>query len=106
MHQADLGGGGTAYYVYDATGNRARKVWEKTANTVEERLYFNGFEIFRKRQGPNRLVRETLHVVDAKRRIAFVETRVVDTAGIDLAPVELIRYQFDNHLGSATPRTL
>ena len=48
------------------------------------------------------LERETLHVMDDKQRIALVETRTLDTAGNDPAPQQLIRYQFGNHLGSAS----
>src|SRR4030095_9024979 len=47
------------------------------------------------------LERETLHVMDDKRRIALVETRTRDTAGDDPAPRQLTRYQFGTHLGSA-----
>lgn len=102
LRQTDLGGGGTAYYVYDAAGQRLRKVWEKSANLIEERIYLGGVEIFRRRQGADRLERETLHVMDDKQRIALVETRTLDTAGSDPAPPQLIRYQFGNHLGSAS----
>lgn len=45
------------------------------------------------------LERQTLHVMDNKQRIALVETR---TQGNDGSPPQLIRYQFSNHLGSAT----
>ena len=100
--RVDKGGGGTAYHVYDASGERTRKVWEKTAGLVEEHLYLNGFEIYRRRQGQDLLVRETLHVVDAKQRIALVETRTVDTANKDKAPAQLIRYQLGNRLGSVS----
>ena len=40
--------------------------------------------------------------MDDKQRIALVETRTLDTAGNDRAPRQLIRYQFGNHLGSAS----
>ena len=40
--------------------------------------------------------------MDDKQRIALVETRTLDTAGNDRAPPQLIRYQFGNHLGSAS----
>ena len=40
--------------------------------------------------------------MDDKQRIALVETRTLDTAGDDQAPRQLIRYQFGNHLGSAS----
>lgn len=104
LRQTDLDGGGTAYYVYDTAGQRVRKVWEKSANLVEERIYLGGFEIFRRRDsaGAVALERETLHIMDDKQRIAVLETRTIDTAGNDAAPQQLTRYQFGNHLGSAS----
>ncbi len=96
------GGGGTASYTYDAGGQRTRKVIERSANTIEERFYLGGFEIYRRRQGSHVLERETLHVMDDTHRIAMIETRTVDTAGDDKSPEQLIRYQLSNHLGSAS----
>ncbi len=100
LTRADLGGGGTAWYVYDGSGQRIRKVWEKSAALIEERIYLGGFEIFRRRDGAGNvaLERETLHIMDDHQRIALVETR---TIGNDPAPKRLIRYQVGNHLGSA-----
>lgn len=40
--------------------------------------------------------------MDDKQRIAIVETRTLDTEGKDLSPERLTRYQFGNHLGSAS----
>ncbi len=105
--QTDLGGGGAAWYVYDASGQRVRKVVEKAPGLTEERIYVGGFEIFRKHGGPigantATLERENLQLMDDKQRIALVETRTLDTAGNDQAPRQLIRYQFGNHLGSAS----
>ena len=107
LRQVDLGGGGAAYYVYDASGQRVRKVCEKAPGLTEERIYLGGFEIFRRHGGAigantATLERETLHIMDDKQRIALVETRTLDTAGNDPAPAQLIRYQFGNHLGSAS----
>jgi len=107
LRQTDLGGGGTAYYLYDASDQRVRKVWEKAPGLLEERIYLGGFEIFRRYNGliganTATLERETLHVMDDKRRIALVETRTLNAAGNDPAPVRLIRYQLGNHLGSAS----
>ncbi|WP_232442242.1 SpvB/TcaC N-terminal domain-containing protein [Burkholderia ubonensis] len=107
LRQTDLGGGGAAYYVYDASGQRVRKVWEKAPGLTEERIYLGGFEIFRKHSGSigtntATLERETLHVMDDKQRTALVEMRTLDTAGNDQAPRQLIRYQFGNHLGSVS----
>lgn len=95
-------GTGTVYYTYDGAGQRIRKVWEKSANLVEERIYIGGTEIYRRRQGTERLERHTLHIMDDVQRIALVETRVIDTAGNDQAPPRLIRYQLENHLGSTS----
>lgn len=102
LARVDLGGGGEAFYVYDASGQRVRKVWEKSVALTEERIYLGSFEIFRRRQGADLLERETLHVMDDKQRIALVETRTADTAGADTATAQMTRYQFDSHLGSAS----
>jgi len=106
MREADLGGGGTAYYTYDASGERVRKVIQRLGTTREERIYLGGWELYRKRQGAEAeivLERETLHVMDDARRIAMVETKTVD-ADVQgtLTVVSRIRYQLDNHLGTAT----
>jgi RHS repeat-associated protein len=106
LQNVDLIGGGEAWYVYDSSGERLRKVWEKSPNLIEERIYLGGFEIFRRHLGqigPNTAIleRETLHIMDDRQRIALVETGTLDTKGADKAPAQLIRYQFGNHLGSA-----
>ena len=112
LQMVDLGGGGKAYYVYDAAGQRTRKVWEKSPGLTEERIYLGSFEIFRRRNGTGTVMleRETLHIMDSlprteggnSQRIALVETRTLDMAGNDPTPQQLIRYQFGNHLGSAS----
>lgn len=103
MQQVDLGGGGTVYFVYDAAGERVRKVHEH-GGLVEERIYLGGYEVYRKHTpGGLALERETLHIMDDQQRIALVETKTVD-AGQPPAtnPQPLIRYQLGNHLGSAS----
>ncbi|MFQ5757863.1 MAG: RHS repeat-associated core domain-containing protein, partial [Acidiferrobacterales bacterium] len=101
LRQADLGGGGTAYYTYDSAGQRVRKVIESQNGSLKsERIYLSGFEIYKQHSGIHAgLERETLHIMDGQQRIALVETR---TQGTDPAPAQLIRYQFGNHLGSAS----
>ena len=98
----------TTYYVYDSAGQRVRKVTERQAAARQtptrkaERIYLGGFEIYREYGGDGSTVtleRETLHLMDDKQRIALVETR---TKGNDDSPPQLIRYQFGNHLGSAS----
>ena len=67
------------YYVYDAAGQRVRKVTERQNGTRKnERIYLGGFEVYREYDGDGidvSLERETLHVMDDKQRIALVETR-------------------------------
>jgi len=105
----------TTYYVYDSSGQRVRKVTERqaavgdTPTRKNERIYLGGFEIYREYNGNGETValeRETLHVIDDQQRIALVETKTVD-AGDGVNPptdleVSVIRYQFSNHLESAS----
>jgi RHS repeat-associated protein len=99
MQHVNLGGGGDAYYVYDSSGQRIRKVIERGGNKTEERIYIGPFEIYRERTGNTiTLERETLHVMDDKNRVAMIDTR---TKGNDGTPKQLMRYQYSNHLGSA-----
>jgi RHS repeat-associated protein len=101
LQSADLGGGGTAYYVQDAHGQRVRKVVERLGSSVEERIYLSGYEIFRRRTGDTVEVElETLHVMDNHRRVALVETTIKDKGEPIASPSPVIRYQLDNHLGS------
>src|SRR5207249_2399648 len=93
----------TTFYVYDAAGQRVRKVTEgQNSKRKKERIYLGGFEVYREYDGTGASVtleRETLHVMDDTQRIALVETR---TQGTDGSPVQLIRYQIGNHLGSVS----
>jgi RHS repeat-associated protein len=110
--QQVVNNGGTpeiTYYVYDASGQRVRKVTERQAPAgqtparMKERIYLGGFEVYREYTGDGQtatLARETLHLMDDKQRIALVETRTQgNEPGV---PQQLIRYQFGNHLGSAS----
>ncbi|MBC8120910.1 MAG: VCBS repeat-containing protein [Gemmatimonadaceae bacterium] len=102
----------TTWYVYDAGGQRVRKVTERTVGQIptriNERIYLGSFEIYREYGGNGgeiALERETLHVMDDQQRIALVETKTIEvTDGINpptnlLTPI--LRYQISNHLGSA-----
>ncbi len=98
----------TTYYVYDAAGQRIRKVTERfqpdpnqEPTRSGERIYIGGFEVFREYNGSGSTVtleRETLHVMDDQQRIAQIDTR---TQGSDDAPAQSRRFQLSNHLGSA-----
>ena len=96
LHQGER-----TYYVYDAGGQRARKITESSGIRKKERFYLGGFEVYREYDagGSITLERQTLHVMDDKQRVALVETR---TQGNDSSPAQLMRYQFSNHLGSAS----
>lgn len=106
LQQVELGGGGTAYYVYDAGGQRVRKVIDSQNGVRQkERIYVGGFEVYREFTGNGatvQLERESLHVMDDKQRIALVETRTVEDGNAVNTPVPLQRYQIGNHLGSAS----
>ena len=95
----------TTYYVYDAAGQRVRKVTDARPPAAGQPASPSGSTSAPSRStastapdGTVTLERETLHVLDDKRRVALVETR---TAGTIDGPGELIRYQFANHLGSS-----
>jgi RHS repeat-associated protein len=99
----------TTYYVYDASGQRLRKVTERQNGTpMKERIYLGGFELYREYNGSGNTLtkeRETLHVMDGQQRIALVETQTFGEPDVITGngPVAnpLIRYQLNNHLGSA-----
>ncbi|KAF7513142.1 hypothetical protein GJ744_010538 [Endocarpon pusillum] len=97
----------TTWYVYDATGQRVRKVTERqsapdaTPTRLKERIYLGGLDIFRKYNGDESQVTEeykTVHIMDGSQRLALIETR---TQGTDPGPAQKVRYQMSNHLGSA-----
>lgn len=98
------GDGQQTFYVYDSAGTRVRKVTERPdGSKAHERIYLGNFEIYRE-YNRNKVVleRETLHVMDDKRRVALVETKTVDA---EMQPDHLsdvlIRYQFTNHVESS-----
>jgi RHS repeat-associated protein len=112
--QQVVSNGGTpeiTYYVYDPGGQRARKVTEGQAAKgqvpvrTKERIYLGEYEIYREYEADGTTVsleRQTLHVMDDKRRVAMVESKTIDISVASTSlPVSVTRYQFDNHLGSA-----
>ncbi|MBV9772572.1 MAG: RHS repeat-associated core domain-containing protein, partial [Gemmatimonadetes bacterium] len=110
VDEADSGAASeVTWYVYDAGGERVRKVTEHRAPNGgaavrrSERIYLGGVEVYRE-YGPDgdtvKLERLTLHVIDGKDRVALVETRTVgDEPGV---PARLSRFQLGNRLGSAS----
>ncbi|MEO0469893.1 MAG: SpvB/TcaC N-terminal domain-containing protein, partial [Bacteroidota bacterium] len=89
----------TAWYGYEQSGQRLRKVVEKPGNVREVRYYLGGFELLRQyRNGDLEESWETLHIKDDAMRIALVETHIIDNA----VQQERIRYQYHTHQGSAS----
>ena len=98
----------TTYYAYATGGERVRKVAEtqaaagSTATRASERIYLGGVELYREYAADGTtptLMRETFPILCGERVDARVETR---TLGTDAASAVQVRYQFTNHLGSAT----
>lgn len=92
----------TTYYVYDANGQRVRKITEINGGGSKkaERVYLAGVEVYKKYTGHHTgLERTTLHIMDDTRRIAMIDTRNNINDDTDQRTV---RFQFSNHLGSAS----
>ena len=107
MQSADLGGGGDVYFTYDSSGQRVRKVWDKTSSLRDERIYLGAFELWREStvSGGTASVqeeRQTVHVMDDVRRVAMVETKTV-TSGNAVSPADpRQRFQLSNQVESAS----
>lgn len=89
-----------AWYRYDANKQRTRKTIEK-GNVKEERIYLGETEIFRR--WDNNVLKEeneTLHITDAGGRMLLAEHITLSETLI--AGAILFRYQYPNHLGSAS----
>jgi RHS repeat-associated protein len=91
------------YFAYDSSGQRVRKVYAH-GGFIEERVYIGDYEVYRKRAAgaaqPD-LERQTLHVMDDRRRVALVETKTVDMSVPGSVATTRQRFQLDNHLGSS-----
>lgn len=110
LKEVNLGGGGKAYYAYSLSGDRVRKVIERPGGKKLERIYLGLVEIYREKQnnGTPDLERYTLHISDNTGKIAQVDIKTIDKNNQDtfnLIDENVIRYQYSNHLGSATLET-
>ncbi len=101
IHTVNLGGGGRAYYQYDSNKQRTRKYIVRLNGTIEERIYLEGMEIYRRTTSggtPEEEI-ETHHLFADDQRVLIVED--VKTSGtLNLPEAILFRYQYSNHLGS------
>ena len=104
LRQADRGGGGIVYFVYDSAGMRVRKVLDRQSGTRQlERLYLGHLEIYHEFGGNGDtldLERQTLRTDGNEQCIAITESR---TIGTDPSPTQLVRYQFPRHTGRHLP---
>jgi RHS repeat-associated protein len=95
----------TTFYVYDASGQRVRKITERqNGSRKSERIYVGGFEVYREYYGSGAAVtleRQTLHIMGDQQRTALLETKTVENGNLIDTPVPVQRFQIGNHLGSA-----
>ncbi|MCY1012048.1 RHS repeat-associated core domain-containing protein [Nannocystis pusilla] len=107
LQSSDAIGGGKTYYVYDGAGQRVRKVHVNLSGSIsQQRLYVGSWETYREHKNINTtndldLDRETLHVHDDHGRVCLIETKTVDAGAPVVAPANVARYQYSNHLGTA-----
>ncbi len=104
IQAVDMGNSLKAWYVYDAEGQRVRKVIEKQGGAIEERIYLDGTEVYQERNANNQvqLERETVHVQDETGRIAMVDTLIIEN-GVNVNNIlPLVKYIYSNHLSTAT----
>ncbi|MBK6795284.1 MAG: RHS repeat-associated core domain-containing protein [Acidobacteria bacterium] len=104
----NLGGGGWAYYQYDAGKQRTRKYIKRNGD-IEERIYLGGYELYRRKRA-GRVVEEieSIHLFEGEQRVLLVDDVTIPNTASDPRPDGLIvqkqtlfRYQYSNHLGSA-----
>ncbi len=102
IHHIDLGGGGNVFYNYGSDKERSRKRIVRSNNTVEDRIYLGGMEVFRKFNAAGEIIEdiETYHLFDGEQRILMAE-HVFKKGNTDLPEnTTLFKYQYSNHLGS------
>jgi len=105
----NLGGGGEAYYQYDAGKQRTRKRIERNGSGIEERIYLGGYELYRLTVAGGVVEEiESHHLFEGDQRVLLVDDVIIasDTThprpdGLSVKAQTLFRYQYGNHLGSA-----
>jgi len=102
----DLNGGGRARYQYGSDRQRSRKIVERLGGAIEERVYWGGFERYRRWGSTGVLIEEieTLHVFEGEERMLLVEdvleARRTGVGALRLDEQTGWRFQYGNHLGS------
>jgi RHS repeat-associated protein len=111
LREVDLGGGGTATYVYGTGGQRVRKIVDRAGDLRLEWLFLGPAMLFRRRRrstGAVLLERWTIHVGDTGGSVVQIDVKISDPtdlepeAGLD---VPVLRYQHGDGLGSVALET-
>jgi RHS repeat-associated protein len=91
------------HYLYDASGNRTKKLTRKSGGTIEVSIYIDGildYQYHKNSSGTVTAENNTLHIMDDKSRIANL--RVGTAFSGDTTPE--IQYNLEDHLGSSNVR--
>ena len=87
-----------AHYLYDATGQRVKKLVRKHGGQVEATVYIDGlFEYHRLTKGGAVQENNTLHIMDNQQRIGLV--RMGNPFPMDKSPA--VKFHLGDHLGSS-----
>ena len=106
IHRFDAIGGGMARYAYGSDKQRTRKHITRVGGTVEDRLYLDGLELYRRRNAQGEVVEEieSQHLFEGEQRVLLVDDVIsTDRTHSDGTPYRtqpIPRYQYSNHLGS------
>lgn len=113
QRRTDGGTPETTYYQYDGQGQRIRKITENQADAghtpsrKDERIYIAGYEFYKQYSGADAgLERTSLSLMDGQHRFVMIDTETKPKVVLDIpmgrtSPVQTVRYQLHNHLGSA-----
>lgn len=110
IRHINLGGGGQAYYQYDAGKQRTRKYIDRNDRGIEERIYLGGYELYRRRVGGAVVEEiESHHLFEGEQRVLLINDVIITSKGtpnprpdgLTVKAQTLFRYQYSNHLGSA-----
>jgi RHS repeat-associated protein len=114
QRRTDGGTPETTWYQYDGQGQRIRKITENEADAgntsalKEERIYISGYELYKSYSGSSTgLERTSLSLMDEGHRFVMIDTETEPRQFLGIptgrtSPVQTIRYQLHNHLGSAS----
>ena len=106
IRRFDAIGGGMALYCYGSNKQRTRKHITRVGGTVEDRLYLDGLELYRRRNSLGVVVEEieSQHRFEGERRVLLVDDVIsTDRTHSDGTPYRtqpILRYQYGDHLGS------